>query len=183
MTDVDLERGTLTIHNSKRRTRIVLMRDDLARESRRYIDERRQLLIDQRRADPGAMFVRRNGSPLTTAAASNATRRMLRHLGIKPAHGRTGSRPYEFRHAFAVYRLTLWAREGVDIHSKLPLLSAYLGHENIIGSEVYLKAKPQLLELASWQARGLNSMRDGHVNCNEPSPVAEAFRPRRVLLH
>jgi integrase/recombinase XerD len=29
------------------------------------------------------------------------------------------------------------------------LLSAYLGHQNIIGTEVYLKATPQLLELAS----------------------------------
>jgi len=28
-------------------------------------------------------------------------------------------------------------------------LSAYLGHQNIIGTEVYLKATPQLLELAS----------------------------------
>ena len=45
--------------------------------------------------------------------------------------------------------LTAWANEGVDIHAKLPVLSAYLGHLNIIGTEVYLKATPQLLELAS----------------------------------
>jgi hypothetical protein len=30
-----------------------------------------------------------------------------------------------------------------------PWLSAYLGHQNIIGTQVYLKATPQLLELAS----------------------------------
>jgi hypothetical protein len=47
------------------------------------------------------------------------------------------------------HRLTAWANEGVDIHAKLPLLSAYLGHQNIIGTEAYLKATPQLLELAS----------------------------------
>jgi integrase/recombinase XerD len=74
---------------------------------------------------------------------------MLRQLGLKPRAGRVGARPYEFRHAFAVHRLTAWAEEGVDIHAKLPLLSAYLGHQNIIGTEVYLKATPQLLELAS----------------------------------
>jgi hypothetical protein len=39
--------------------------------------------------------------------------------------------------------------DGVDIHARLPVLSAYLGHQNIIGTEVYLKATPQLLELAS----------------------------------
>jgi hypothetical protein len=42
-----------------------------------------------------------------------------------------------------------WANDGVDIHARLPLLSAYLGHRNIIGTEVYLRATPQLLELAS----------------------------------
>jgi hypothetical protein len=35
------------------------------------------------------------------------------------------------------------------LSTKLPLLSAYLGHQNIVGTEVYLKATPQLLELAS----------------------------------
>jgi integrase len=74
---------------------------------------------------------------------------VLRQLGLKPPSGRAGARPYEFRHAFAVHRLTAWANEGVDIHAKLPVLSAYLGHLNIIGTEVYLKATPQLLELAS----------------------------------
>jgi len=39
--------------------------------------------------------------------------------------------------------------EGVDVHAKLPWLSAYLGHQNVLGTEVYLKATPQLLALAS----------------------------------
>ncbi|WPE24263.1 hypothetical protein ShzoTeo12_54860 (plasmid) [Shinella zoogloeoides] len=84
-----------------------------------------------------------------THAASEAIRKLLRRLDIKPVQGRVGARPYEFRHAFAVHRLTAWAQEGADIHAKLPWLSAYLGHQNVIGTEVYLKATPQLLELAS----------------------------------
>ena len=93
--------------------------------------------------------MRLNGAPLTVNSASEAIRRLLRHLGLKPPAGRVGARPYEFRHAFAVHRLTAWTEEGVDIHAKLPLLSAYLGHRNIIGTEVYLRATPQLLELAA----------------------------------
>jgi integrase/recombinase XerD len=42
-----------------------------------------------------------------------------------------------------------WAVEGVDVHAKLSWLSAYLGHQNVLGTEVYLKATPQLLRLAS----------------------------------
>ena len=38
-----------------------------------------------------------------------------------------------------VHRLTAWAKDGVDIHARLPVLSAYLGHQNVIGTEVYLE--------------------------------------------
>jgi hypothetical protein len=48
----------------------------------------------------------------------------------------------------------------VDIHAKLPALSAYLGHQNIIGTEVYLKATTRLLELASaWFEQHLRGAR------------------------
>jgi len=147
--DVDLDRGTLMIQHSKGRSRIVAIRPDLAAELCRYAAERQQLVRERRRADPEAFFLRLDGSPLTVASASAAIRRLLRQLGLKPPSGRAGARPYEFGHAFAVHRLTAWANEGADIHAKLRLLSAYLGHQNIIGTEVYLKATPQLLELAS----------------------------------
>lgn len=147
MADVDLNQGTLMIKTSKRRSRIVAIRTDLVAELRRYLADRRQLLC--RRDDPGVLFLRRDGSPLTVTSASNAIRGLLRDIGIKPPNGRIGARPYEFRHAFAVHRLTAWAEEGADIHTKLPWLSAYLGHQNVVGTEVYLKATPQLLELAS----------------------------------
>lgn len=147
--DVDLDRGTLMIQRSKGRSRIVAIRPDLVTELRSYTAARERLLCQQRRADPMTFFLRLDASPLTIPSASNAIRRLLRQLGIKPAGGRIGARPYEFRHAFAVHRLMAWANDGVNIHTKLPSLSAYLGHQSIIGTEVYLRATPQLLELAS----------------------------------
>ncbi len=147
--DVDLGRGTLLIRHSKGRSRIVAIRPDLIKELRCYGEERQRLLSERQRADPQAWFVRLDGSPLTVKSASEVIRRLLRELGMKPPSGRIGARPYEFRHAFAVHRLTAWANEGVDVHAKLPWLSAYLGHLNVLGTEVYLKATPQLLELAS----------------------------------
>lgn len=148
-TDVNLDRGTLMIRCSKGRSRLVVIRSDLVAELRSYVAQRQRLVRDFGRPDPEAFFLRRDASGLTVRSASEAIRRLLRQLGLKPATGRAGARPYEFRHAFAVHRLTAWANEGVDIHTKLPLLSAYLGHLNIIGTEVYLKATPHLLELAS----------------------------------
>ncbi len=148
-TDVNLDRGTLMIRCSKGRSRLVVIRSDLVAELRSYVAQRQRLVRDLGRPDPEAFFLRRDASGLTVRSASEAIRRLLRQLGLKPATGRAGARPYEFRHAFAVHRLTAWANEGLDIHTKLPLLSAYLGHLNIIGTEVYLKATPHLLELAS----------------------------------
>jgi integrase len=147
--DIDLDQGVMTIQRSKGRTRIVAIRADLVAELRRYKTDCDRLKLDRRQANLDRFFLRRDGSPLTIASASNAIRRLLRKLGIKPADGRVGARPYELRHAFAVHRLTAWANEGADVQAKLPLLSAYLGHLNLIGTEVYLKATPQLLEMAS----------------------------------
>jgi integrase len=149
MADVDLGRGALMIRHSKGRSRIVPIRPDLAAELRGYAAQRQRLVCERRRVDPEALFLRLDASPLTVESASDALRRLLRELGLKPPRGRIGARPYELRHAFAVHRLTAWANEGVDVHAKLPWLSAYLGHQNVLGTEVYLKATPQLLELAS----------------------------------
>lgn len=149
MLDVDLRRDVLTIQCSKGRSRILAIRADLVDELRQYLRLRGKVLMNAEARDPGVLFVRRDGSALNVGAASNGLRRLLREQGLKPPTGRSGARPYEFRHAFAVHRLTAWAAEGVDIHQKLPWLSAYLGHLNILGTEVYLKATPELLQLAS----------------------------------
>lgn len=147
--DVDLRTAVLTVQPSKGRSRILPIRDDLVAELRQYLQQRAEILATNDAVDPAALFIRRDGSALTVRSASLALRCLLRDLGLKPSRGRAGARPYEFRHAFAVHRLTAWAVEGTDVHLKLPWLSAYLGHQNILGTEVYLKATPELLELAS----------------------------------
>lgn len=146
--DVDLRRGTFMIHHSKGRSRVVPFRADLAEELRRYLAACRQM-VGEHDDDPAGFFLRLHGKPLTMQTASDAIRQVLRQLGIKPPSGRIGARPYELRHAFAVHRLTAWALAGEDMHARLPWLSAYLGHQNLLGTEVYLKATPQLLGLAS----------------------------------
>ena len=149
MIDVDLRRTILTVQRSKGRSRILAIRDDLSEELAQYIRCRETVLAKSGADDPMTLFIRRDGSALSVRAASDALRCLLRELGLKPQRGRTGARPYELRHAFAVHRLTAWAEEGVDVHAKLPWLSAYLGHQNVLGTEVYLKATPELLQLAS----------------------------------
>lgn len=147
--DVDLRRRVVAVQRSKGRSRILPIRDDLVAELRHYLRRRDEILVASGFATSPALFVRRDGSALTSHTAAEVLRRLLRDLGLKPPRGRTGARPYELRHAFAVHRLTAWAVEGADVHARLPWLSAYLGHIDVLGTEVYLKATPELLELAS----------------------------------
>lgn len=148
-TDLDQERRVLHIRASKGRSRDLPFQADLAREFACYLRDRAELLRACRQDDTTALFVGLNGRGVSVSATSGAICRLLRRLGMKNEAGRCGPRPYDLRHAFAVHRLTAWYREGVDLHARLPWLSAYMGHVNVLGTEVYLHATPELLKFAS----------------------------------
>jgi integrase len=90
-----------------------------------------------------------NRHDLPVKTAHHTLRGLFAKAGLKPERGRGGPRPYDLRHAFAVQRLTLWYRQGVDLHARLPWLSAYMGHLSIVGTESYLNATPELMDLAA----------------------------------
>jgi site-specific recombinase XerD len=152
--DVDLGPRTFLVRESKGRTRIVPFGKDLCLEIARWLQERTAILSDRGIASETAMFVRRDGRRLSVRKAGAALTDLVREEGLKPPRGRIGPRPYDWRHAFAVHRLTDWYRKGIDIHARLPWLSAYMGHVNVLGTEVYLHATPELLQLASRRLAG-----------------------------
>jgi integrase/recombinase XerD len=150
LSEADLEQRMFFIRESKGRSRFVPFGDDLAREINGYLRERARIV---RAAGRGkvvdVLFLRTDGSSLNMQVASNAIREVLRAEGLRGGLGKTGPRPYDFRHTYAVHRLTGWYRQGVDIHARLPWLSAYMGHLRVLGTEVYLHATPELLRIAS----------------------------------
>ena len=58
-------------------------------------------------------------------------------------------RLHEFRHTFAVKTLLRWYKEGLNVESRLPLLSTYLGHVSPTNTYWYLTATPELLRMAA----------------------------------
>ena len=65
-------------------------------------------------------------------------------------HGSTSRlRLHDLRHSFAVHRLEDWYRAGGDVQSKLGLLSTYMGHTGLAGTQRYLTMTPELLQHAS----------------------------------
>jgi integrase len=146
--DVDLRRRLLFVAEFKGRSRWVPFHPSLATELGRYLRARRSFVGADPRPDD-RLFVGVNLRRLPVETASGTLRKLYRMSGLKPAQGRIGPRPYDLRHTFAVHRLTRWYQQGVDLHSRLPWLSAYLGHVNLLGTETYLAATPDLLCLAA----------------------------------
>jgi integrase len=141
--DLDLHEDYFHVGPSKGRIRWVPFRRDLARELDRWLKEDCAL-----RPANAYVFARDDGSRRRVKPTSQTLRFLFRRCGLKPAAGRVGPRCHDFRHTFAVHRLQLWYREGRDLHRMLPWLSAYLGHRNLLGTEHYLHATPELLAVA-----------------------------------
>lgn len=71
------------------------------------------------------------------------------HLLLKmadiPYGGRgKGPRPHDIRHTFAVHCLNNWVFSGEDLTAALPVLSRYLGHSNLTGTQHYLQLTAQM---------------------------------------
>jgi integrase len=144
--DVDLREQVLHVEVSKAKSRWVPFEESLAKELSDYLRERRPIspaLEDSR------FLVQPNGSPLGRTIVSNRITVLMRQAGMKPLTGRVGPRPYDTRHSFAVNRLTEWYREGIDVQERLAWLSAYLGHDDLLGTQDYLQLTAELRRIVS----------------------------------
>lgn len=148
MQDVDLRRWVFFITESKGRSRWVPFHSSLGIELRDYLKARNKIRRSFQHSEAPFFLVDKRRL-LSVSWMSNTLREMFREMGLKPAHGRVGPRPYDIRHSFAVHRLTRWYRQGIDLHARLIWLSAYMGHVDLAGTETYLTATPELLSLAA----------------------------------
>jgi integrase len=150
--DVDLDDALLFVAESKGRARWVPFHPSLGLEIQRYLVER-QIYVGARTRPEDRLFVGCNKARLPISTAHGTLCTLFRRADLKPDSGRSGPRPTDLRHTFAGQRLERWYRGGVDIHARLPWLSAYMGHDNILGTERYLTATPKLLALAAHRMR------------------------------
>lgn len=91
-----------------------------------------------------SLFVGMRGRRLIYNSAQAHLKSLLRMAKISD-QGKNGPNLYSFRHTFAVHRLLKWYETECDINAKLPFLSTYMGHVNILSTQVYLHATNELL--------------------------------------
>ena len=160
LADVDLPSTVLTVRASKfYKSRLVPVGPQLLDALRAHAARRAERPAPEGR--DSSFLANRDGTPLAKRTVQGAFANLLCAAGV---HGADGSRQspclHSLRHTFAVHRLTAWYRQGADVQRLLPVLSTYLGHADVAGTQVYLSMTPELLHQASLRferyARGGN---------------------------
>jgi integrase len=142
--DVDINNGVLFIRGTKfNKDRYVPMAKSLRQRCRSYVES---APIISEAGSP--FFPNSSNNPYTRSTIGHAFRQCLVIAGIP--HFDDGPTVHSLRHSFAVRNLVKWGMEGKDANALLPYLSAYMGHENLLGTERYLRltmdAFPELRE-------------------------------------
>lgn len=136
--DVRFRDGTILVRNAKNRKQRAVPADRaLADMPEKYClamglaDDRENFLF------PGYV----SGKPLSMGAAWSRFRRILEEAGIyKEAGANTrGQCLHCFRHLFAIRSFAQAQRDGRPVDGSVPYLSVYLGHDDMKGTEKYLK--------------------------------------------
>ena len=143
--DADLDGGVLTIRDGKfGRSRLVPLHPTVTSALASYAARRDRLC-----PSPAAtrFFVSTAGTVLRTSGVDSAFAQLTTTLGLRTPASRP--RVHDLRHSFASRQLLDWHRAGADVHARMPVLSAYLGHVSPEGTYWYLTAVPELMELAA----------------------------------
>ena len=145
--EVDLDAGLLIVVNGKfGKSRQVPLHPSTVAMLRGYCARRDRLCPTP--ATRG-FFVSTTGTRLLVGGVDRVFTQLLALAGIPTPPGRRRPRVHDLRHSFAVATLLDWYRHGVDVHARLPVLSAFLGHVAPASTWWYLHAAPELLALAA----------------------------------
>jgi integrase/recombinase XerD len=144
--DIDYSQAVLLIRRSKfGKSRQVPLAPSTLDALERYA-QRRQQLYPHPKTD--SFFVSLHGTRVIYETVWPTFRMLREHSGVG-ADSTVTPRLHDFRHSFAVGALLDWYRAGVDVQSRLPWLSTYLGHREPRMTYWYLSAAPELLAYAA----------------------------------
>jgi integrase len=136
---VDLNQGVILVRHAKGDIeRLVPVSPSLLQRLRIYGQRLGQRPLDAQ------FFPGGRGKRLTHAVVYKTFRTVLWQMRIPHVGRGHGPRIHDLRHTFAVHRLLQWYQEGADLAAMLPLLSAYLGHQGMGGTQRYLHLVPDL---------------------------------------
>jgi integrase/recombinase XerD len=129
-----------------RKSRLVPLHPTTAEIIRHYAAERRRFGGN---GSADFFFVSEKGTQLNYRTVARTFVTLARQTGIRAPQGERGASLHDLRHTFAVNRIIAWYQQRVDVQSRLPELSVYMGHVIPEHTYWYLTATPELLSLAA----------------------------------
>ena len=148
LVDIDLKRRLLVIRETKfRKSRYVPISPSTVRHLAIFLRKRAKIGFSTESS--ASVFVNPKGIAYSQPGICTIFLEIARSLGVRGPKGVRGPRVHDFRHTFAVNRLTKWYNDGANLSAKLPLLSTYLGHTTVTATQVYLHATAELLDKAN----------------------------------
>ena len=124
--DLDLTAGVLIVKHGKfDKSRALPLHATTTAALGEYLERRDHL---HPRPKAPALFISTVGTRLHYENVHLQFQRFAQLAGIRPRSANCRPRVHDLRHSFAVRTLLGWYRDGVDVQSRLPLLSTYMGH-------------------------------------------------------
>jgi integrase/recombinase XerC len=130
--DLDMVEGLITVRGKGRRERLALLGESAQKAMSAWLTARQQLLAERCKSG-SAVFLNKNGGPLTVRSVGRLVEKYLLRAGLDPR-----SSPHTFRHSFATHLLDA----GADIRGVQELL----GHKNLTTTQIYTHVSTQRLQ-------------------------------------
>lgn len=152
--------GTLYIEKTKfKKDRLIPVPKAVMREIENYLSVRQCLRPDDQ--NPHLLAGKRE-KPLSAYRIRSTFHQAVKDIGLQEQRKVMGNMnfnppvPHSLRHSFAINTLQNIIERGDPAQDALPILAAYLGHNNYIGTSVYLKiadarSRKNLYDFTLWQ--------------------------------
>jgi len=130
--DIDLDEGIATVRGKGRRERLALL-GDAAKSALNIWLEHRQAFLTALGKHTTAVFLNKNGGPLTVRSIGRVLEKYLTQAGLDPR-----STPHTLRHTFATHLL--------DAGANIRGVQELLGHKNLATTQIYTHVSTQRLQ-------------------------------------
>lgn len=138
--DVDYSRHWIILRKTKNKMqRIVPINPSLEEVMKQYETYRNQMPIEGLTDKEGFFFVSAVGKPFAKSTTYSWFKKVQKQCGIPHIGKNQGPRVHDIRHTCAVHSFEKMVKSGVDIYCALPILSVFLGHKTIKGTEKYVR--------------------------------------------
>lgn len=145
--DVDLERGVITVRNTKfSKSRLVPLHPTTCAALRFYAHLRDNRVPFSQLDD---FFLSDGGRRIQQDTVQRRFRHLCNELHLCSRGDYKAPRIQDFRHSFITNCLLRWYRQGINVDTKMLALSTYVGHSKISYTYWYISGIPELMAVAT----------------------------------